>query len=248
MFKKDGSVHHEGIENEKNTIEILNKLNIYKDNVEKRGGTKNKEDAVSGHKKISIKRKKSLKIGSFDWCDLANCSDILGDRFDSFLENVKELRSLPKSILEDPTIKSQVENKFNSICESCLNDFTSEDLRTILQRAMQDTLSGFDIVVNDVQTKSIFLFPYENHPVNQYLNSNYRMTLRGKAKKSRTVIFSDGINDYNSGIRVRVVSNNGISAFLGISEKNSNSKVVIKIQQDNIKKLISVTEHQKYDY
>jgi hypothetical protein len=248
MFKTDGSVHHEGVQNEKDTIKILNKLKIYENKVERRGGTKQKADAVSGSKQIGIKRKKGIQNGSFDWFNTSQYNSVLGDIFQSFLENVKEFRFLPKSILEDDTFVNQVRDKFNVLCETCLNNLTSEDVATIIQQGMKDTLSGFDIVVNDCETKSLFIFPFENHLVNQYLNSNYTITLQGKGKSSRKVIFSDGIHTYDCGLRIRITSNNGINAFLGMSKSNKNSQVVIKLQQDNIKELLSVTKPQTYDY
>ena len=60
MYNTTGQVHREGVANEANTIALLNDLNLYSETVEKRGGTKLKEDAVAGNNKISIKRKKSI--------------------------------------------------------------------------------------------------------------------------------------------------------------------------------------------
>lgn len=248
MYKTDGSVHHEGVKNEMDTIKILNDLKIYQNEVLKKGGTKNKEDAVSGLKKISIKRKKGINNGSFDWFNSSKYNNFLDNTFDSFLENVKELRLLSTSIKEDSNFVSKVRSKFDILCETCLNGLTSEDIASILQQGMRDILSGFDIVVNDTETKSLFVFPFENHPINQYLNCNYTISLQGKGKSSRKVMFSDGINVYDCGLRIRVTSNNGINAFLGMSKANKNSQVVIKLQQDNITELFSVTKPQQYDY
>ena len=85
MFKTDGSVHHGGILNEDITVHTLNKLKIYSSEVEKRGGTKQKEDAVAGNQKISIKRKEGITNGSFDWFNTSKYNDVLGDTFLSFI-------------------------------------------------------------------------------------------------------------------------------------------------------------------
>ena len=248
MYKTDGSVHYDGIENEINTINLLNSFSIYEETVQKRGGTKQKEDAIAGNQKISIKKKSGLQNGSFDWINTSKYNDVISDNFKSFIENVKEFRTLPESILKDNTFIEQVRDKFNVLCDSCLNGLTDKDIKYILENGMRNCLVDFDIVVNDTKAKTVFVFPFENHPVNHYLNNNYTISLQGKGKSSRKVIFSDGVNEYDCGLRIRITSNNGINAFLGLSKANKNSQVVIKLQQDNIKELLSSTKHKKYDY
>jgi len=248
MFKTDGSVHHGGVKNEDQTVQILNEKQIYSDTVEKRGGTKQKADAVAGNKSISIKRKEGIANGSFDWFNTSKYNDVLGDTFDAFLSSVKEFRSLPQSIIRDDEFVLKVRDNFNQLCESCLDALSSDQVVEILQRGLCNANSGFDIVINDVEINSLFAFPFENHPAVEYLNRGYSITLQGKGKSSRKVLFSDGINVYDCGLRIRVTSNNGINAFLGLSKANTNSQVVIKLQQDNIKQLLSSTQSVKYDY
>lgn len=248
MFKTDGSVHHSGIKNESNTIEILNELKIYSNVVEKRGGTTTKQDAVAGNKSISIKKKEGIVNGSFDWFNSSRYNDVLNNSFDSFLSSVREFRSLPTSVLQDKDFIDTVRNKFNDLCEDCLNNLNSQQIIEILQRGLCDANAGFDVVINDVKTNHLYLFPFENHPAVHYINSGYTASLQGSGKSSRKIIFSDGINDYDCGLRIRVTSNNGINAFLGLSKANRNSQVVIKLQQDKIKDLIEQTKHKRYDY
>jgi len=102
--------------------------------------------------------------------------------------------------------------------------------------------------VNDTKTQSIFAFSADNHPAVDYINRGFTVSLQGKGKSSRKVLFSDGINVYDCGLRIRVTSNNGINAFLGLSKANNNSQVVIKLQQDKVKQLLSSTQSVKYDY
>lgn len=248
MFKTDGSVHHSGIKNETNTIKILNELKIYSNLVEKRGGTKNKEDAVAGDKSITIKKKEGIVNGSFDWFNSSRYNDVLNDSFDSFLSSVKEFRSLPQVILQDVDFIDKVRNKFNELCEECLNNLSSQQVIEIIQRGLCDANVGFDVVINDVKTNHLYMFPFENHPAVSYIKSGYSISLQGSGKSSKKIIFSDGINDYDCGLRIRVTSNNGIKAFLGLSKANKNSQVVIKLQQDKVKTLIESTEHKRYDY
>jgi hypothetical protein len=248
MFKTDGSVHHGGVKNEDQTVQILNEKQIYSDTVEKRGGTKQKADAVAGNKSISIKRKEGIANGSFDWFNTSKYNDVLGDTFDAFLSSVKEFRSLPQSIIRDDEFVLKVRDNFNQLCESCLDTLSSDQIVEILKVGLIDANSGFDVVVNDTKTKSIFVFNADNHPAVDYINRGFTVSLQGKGKSSRKVLFSDGITVYDCGLRIRVTSNNGINAFLGLSKANSNSQVVIKLQQDNVKQLLTSTQAKKYDY
>ena len=75
-YKTDGSSHRNGIKNEKDQIKMLKNGGVHKIlknvgsyKIEKRGGTKFKEDFViitdNGEYKVSAKRKKNLKSGSY---------------------------------------------------------------------------------------------------------------------------------------------------------------------------------------
>lgn len=248
MYKTDGSVHHGGVKNEDKTITILNELKVYSSPVEKRGGTTQKADAVAGDKQISIKRKEGISNGSFDWFNTSKYNDVLGDTFNDFLSNVKELRSLPKEILKDDEFVLKVRDNFNQLCELSLDTLNSEQIINILQRGLVDANSGFDVVINDTKTSVLYTFGAEQHPAIGYINQGFTAVLQGKGKSSRKVLFSDGINLYDCGLRIRVTSNNGINAFLGLSKANRNSQVVIKLQQDNVKQLLTSTEAKEYVY
>jgi len=248
MYPTDGSVHYEGIKNEDQTIVILNEKKIYSETVEKRGGTKLKEDAVAGNKKISIKRKKGITNGSFDWFNTSKYNDVLGDTFHSFISNVKELRTMSKDIIGDDEFILTVRDSFNALCKLSLDTLTSDQIINILSRGLIDANAEFDVVVNDTKTDELYVFGANQHPAVEYINQGFSAILKGKGKSSRKVLFSDGINVYDCGLRIRVTNNNGINAFLGLSEANSNSQVVIKLQQDKVKQLLISTNSQKYDY
>ena len=65
------------------------------------------------------------------------------------------------------------------------------------------------------------------------------ITLAGKGKSSRKILF----NGEDIGLRIRVVTNNGISALLGLSKKNKTSIPVVKIQQDKVHSLVENTKN-----
>ena len=249
MFKTDGSVHHGGVKNEDQTIEILNELKIYNQLVEKRGGTTQKADAVAGHQPISIKRKEGITNGSFDWFNTSKYNDVLGDTFDHFISNMKELRQMPKSLVSDEQFVLKIRDNFNQLCESALDTLTSAQVTEILRRGLIDANSGFDVVINDTKTSELYKFSADQHPAADYIQKGYSIVLKGNGKSSRMVYFVDADgNVYDCGLRIRVTSNNGINAFLGLSKANSNSQVVIKLQQDKVKQLLSSTQSAKYDY
>jgi hypothetical protein len=248
MFKTDGSVHHGGIKNENKTIDILNQIGIYNQLVEKRGGTTQKADAIAGDKKISIKRKEGIENGSFDWFNTSKYNDVLGDVFKPFFSNLKELRSISKDLIADDKFVLKVRDNFNKLCELSLNTLNSDQIIDILRLGLVNANIGFDIVVNDTKTDKLYIFGAENHPAVEYINQGFSAILEGKGKSSRKVLFSDGINLYDCGLRIRVTSNNGINAFLGLSKANKTSQVVIKLQQDKVKQLLISTNSQKYDY
>lgn len=238
-FKTDGSVHHGGVKNEDLTVAILNEMKIYAHTVEKRGGTKCKEDAVAGDQLISIKRKEGIKNGSFDWFNTSAYNDVLGDTFSSFLSNVKELRSLPELIRNDDELILKIRDNFNQLCESALDSLSKDQIVNILQRGLIDNNSGFDVVVNDTKSQEVYIFSADDHPAVSYIQRGFTPVLKGNGKSSRSVYFVDAEgNVYDCGLRLRVTSNNGINAFLGNSKANRNSQVVMKLQQDKVANLL----------
>ena len=248
MFKTDGSVHHGGVKNEDQTIKILNEMGIYDELVEKRGGTTQKADAAAGDNQISIKRKEGITNGSFDWFNTSKYNDVLGDTFNSFLSTMKEMRSMPKDLIQDDEFVLKIRDNFNQLCELSLDALTSDQIIDILNRGLVNANAGFDVVVNDTKTDTLYIFGADQHPAVGYINKGFSAVLQGNGKSSRKVLFSDGINVYDCGLRIRVTSNNGINAFLGLSKANSNSQVVIKLQQDKVKQLLTDTNSKKYDY
>ena len=69
-----------------------------------------------------------------------------------------------------------------------------------------------------------------------------------RAKSSRKIVFKNGNHVINTGLRLRVTSNNGINAFLGLSKANKNSQVVVKLQQDAVGQLVKDANADVYNY
>ena len=242
MFKTNGSTHYEGIANEHAVIELLNNRNYFDCPVTHLGGTKNKADAMAGEQPISIKRKKGLANGSFDW---VNTSDINGiiDRtiFTHFWQFVADCRKndITPDIME-------VRSWYNKCCEAALSKITSTQITKFLQEQVCDKQKGFQLVVADTEADTLYIIDHAATPLVKLLKQQYKPVLvQGRGKSSRKIIFvapGKTINDIGSGIdiglRLRVTSNNGIKAMLGLSKANKNSQTVIKIQQDKVQQFV----------
>ena len=248
MFKTDGSVHHGGVNNEAKTVEVLNSLNLYSEHVETRGGTKVKEDAVAGNKKISIKRKEGVSVGSFDWFNTSKYNHLFGESFSSFYSKMKQMRGLPVEVRSDEEFVSLTRSMFNDICEEALENLSAEAITNILLQGLCEDNEEMDIVVNDVKAKKLYIFQITNHPAFQLIREGFTPILKGTGKTSRQILFTNGKVTHNVGLRLRVTSNNGINAFLGLSKANKNSQVVVKLQQDDVKGLIQRANSKEHVY
>ena len=69
----------------------------------------------------------------------------------------------------------------------------------------------------------------------------YILKSSSRAKTSRQIWIrsSDGCEEINTNLRIRLVLNNGITALLGKSKANKSSCASLKIQQDNVDTFIS---------
>ena len=235
MYKTDGSTHYSGIKNEGKTAEILTEKNIFGCKVETRGGTKFKEDMVAGEVKISAKNKNKLSSGSFDWINTSKVvSGIFGHHFDTFKQEVSDIRAM--NVDDRRKYLVDVRKKFADTCASGF-DYLSKD--QVCDLIVDSIMHGIDcIIVNDKENSNLYSFHPGEHPAVKMAKTCDSVKLAGNGKGSRKVIFiKDGV-DYDYGIRLRITSNNGVSAFLGLSSANSNSQIVIKLQQDSVDKLV----------
>lgn len=241
MFQTNGSTHHNGVSNEHATIDLLNEHQVYPATVTHLGGTKHKADAMAGDKGISIKHKAGLKNGSFDW---VNTSDIFGviDRtiFADFFEFIDAARSW--SVEKREAVVEEVRDLFNECCEKALDSIHPYDLRDFLKTNITEKQHGMGIVINDTERETLHILEADRLIMTRCINANYSCELiKGKGKSSRRLVFNSMAvpHAFDCGLRVRVTSNNGIRAFLGLSKANKSSQVVIKVQQDNVREFVT---------
>ena len=83
-------------------------------------------------------------------------------------------------------------------------------------------------------------YSFEDSPLYDAIQNHTPKVVLGNGIDSAKVVFqTKGGEIIDHGIRIRIVTNNGIGALIGQSKANKSSIGVVKIQQDNIPGLIS---------
>ena len=237
MFNTTGKVHEDGVKNEFNTIDLLNEYGVYPNEVTHLGGTKNKEDALAGDHGISIKRKENLG-GSFDHVNTTKTGNLFSsmEKFKEFKKYTDKLKNSDEEI--SPEQVEEVREKFKLLCNDSLDSVNEEKLHEFIGDVI---INDHDIVINNISGETLYIIPNNGlHPV-MLIKQGYKAEVvqDGKIKLSRKIVFRKGDEVVDAGLRIRLTSNNGIKAMLGLSKKNKSSSVVIKLQQDNIKNLVN---------
>ena len=242
-YRTDGTPHLTGAKNEDNLIQRLQKTaqtlfpelsDDYK--VEKRGGTKFKEDVVIMDENIiipiSAKKKTSISNGSFDW---VNSSSATRD-----IDALKQFSNTVKSVGETQKSKSAARKIVNDAGNKALKDLDSSQLSDLLKEHVLNKNKGMKVIISETSTGNNWEYDFEDSPLANSIENHTPKIQMGRGKTSAKVIFEDSNGTtIDHGIRIRVVTNNGIGALIGQSEANSSSIGVVKIQQDNIPGLIS---------
>ena len=243
-FKTDGSVHIDGIANEQHLkTKLSNGLakEIYPDledkfHVEQKGGTKFKQDLeVSDSKmirKLSAKRKKGINNGSFDYVN-SSAAVKQYEVFNSITNTVKNLRSNPLSV-------SETRKLFNEASNKTMKNITSQQLSNILKEHVNQKNKDITVVITDSLTNTDYVYHFKDTPLYKAIRDFTPSFKWGRGKTSASIVFhdSDG-NEYDLGLRGRLVLNNGVNALLGLSNSNASSQPVFKVQQDSVQKMLS---------
>lgn len=234
MFQTNGSTHHEGIANEHDTIALLNEHKVYPQTVTHLGGTRNKADAKAGDKAISIKHKAGVRNGSFDWVNTTDLNGVI-DRtvFSDFLGFVAAARCW--SVEQRLAIVEETRDLLNEVCSAALDSITSEALTAFLSQHVVTANAGMGIVINDTKSETLHIMEADRLDLTRCLADGWTAHITsGRGMTSRKVTFKRMGQTLDLGLRLRLTSNNGIKAFLGLSKANRNSSIVLKVQQDNV--------------
>lgn len=262
-FPSDGRNHHSAIKNEKATKGFLETFghnlfpNLKKGKyvVESRGGPSNKADNViidsKGNKIfISDKEKKSgITVGSFDY---VNSSLAISEMISIKKKSVSHISKLLNEVEEvrkrDLNYRQKSVPKFrklvSSACHETLKNFGSDDLIYLLNRYLiQDNLD-MHLIITDCKNDKRYIFSFKDHPIIDLLKKDYVPSIALKdGKSSGRILFKKNEDVVDIGLRIRLHTNNGVTALLGAGGSNSNSCFVIKFQQDKIVDFLNRTNH-----
>lgn len=216
--------------------------------VEKLGGTQYVADLRFGKADISAKTKSS-KSGTTDWINTSKIEDIPG------IEKVQELVINLRGSQDDSTLtKEQAKKSFIKDAKSILNEETDIALESLsdsgfLAEFVEDVyntrMCNLDIVFNMKTAKELRHFKGEDHPISQFLNADGKFFLkkfRKNSYQSRNIMFRDASGVvHRTGLRLRMVLNNGMGALLAGKKWSSNptSVLTLKVQQEDHKGLFS---------
>ena len=242
-YRNDGSVHHSGIKNEGKVVDFL-KINpvLGIGEVIPRGGTKYKQDLEVNHGDettlISVKKKKKLTAGSFDYVNTTKIDEDLKKPFEEFFSNVKMIRNETKE--KRNQVKELIRDRFNSISSETLGGLEGSVLLDFINTNIIDKNIDMKMWVVDSENKKHLLYDFTSTPLYTLLENGYVPFVQkvNKISTSRKILFKKDNDVRDLGLRVRLVTNNGIGAMLGLSKSNKNSSLVLKIQQDKVHNLI----------
>ena len=239
MFKTNGSTHHEGVANEHDTIALLNAHQVFAETLTHLGGTRNKADAMAGTKPVSIKHKAGLRNGSFDWVNTSKTDTLIdASQFNPFLSFVANARQWDQAKRE--AIVTECRDLFNEICSAALDSIDPVTLTDWLRSELIEANDGMAMAITDTKAATCYVIEHEAIRAARLLEDGYGARVeKGRGMTSRKVVLIKDHHIVEVGLRLRVTSNNGIRAFLGLSKANRNSSVVLKLQQDRVDQLVA---------
>jgi hypothetical protein len=244
-FKTDGSCHKIGVENEKqicsyhsNKFTNINKIFANDKNVlwKHEGGTQQKRDACAiprnNPKKefdVSIKHVKNGKTGSFDWINTTS----IGSDFNEIRVKIDEFKK--KYFKQQITVN--IRNEMNDILSSAFEIINNRKLELFLER-LYEKYPKYILVANK-ESGTHTLYDKEDMMKTFRLKDIKLQQKTLRSKTSRAVFKKTNNGLVDTGLRIRLVLNNGLDALLG-NKKGKTSSLTLKIQQDQLKNLLGI--------
>ena len=141
---------------------------------------------------------------------------------------------------------------FKEATSSALQNCSSEALICFLEEHFIAPNRDMQCVITESSTRKLFVFDFANHPAVSLLNQEWKPFFADCADSSAKIMFKKNEKVVDSGLRLRLTSNNGIQAFFGLKRDRRGYKkqsvVVAKLQQDAVHKLIDATPHEVYSF
>jgi hypothetical protein len=185
-------------------------------------------DAVLGG--ISVKHHGGS--GTFDYINTTKVSEWLPPS-DTVVESLKQIRT---ECLGNPTALSVARTRVKQVIAPLWDALNDARIRGVLQTIHARSPEWLCIqtpsqlaIVPHARNLEIAKFPHD--PDTTY-------EIRGHAQSSRQIWRRTAGVWANTNLRLRLTLNNGVGALIGLSEKNKNSVLTLKIQQDAVKKLL----------
>lgn len=261
-YKTDGSSHQCGVKNETDicqylngnaTIDPLKFKELYNVSVdskmsfEHRGGTTSVSD-MDIYENDTLKDGSSIKnhkTGTYDYINSSAAMNLLpkemNDELKQMLNNIRV-----KYFKCGPEEKKVCRKELSEQINSCIDKISSDTLKKLLNYI--DNRNPGIVIINNCETQCLKVYKSDQFKeLSEYpkpeSECEYFLKKKRNAKNSRSIFRKtpDG-KEIDTNLRFRITLNNGISALLGLSNSNNNSVLSIKIQQDNVNKLLSSIE------
>jgi len=256
-YDNTGKSHNNGVSNEEMNIDVLNRrsdivydiwsqMNGVPYIAKQVGGTKTVVDGIvtfytpDGEVDYSISMKNADQESStHDWI---NCSsEVKKDHvlWGPWARTISDIRDD-----KDNLSYAKAEALQNIGRDTVMKNLSSNasEVKDFFRKHIINRNMGKYVIRHSKKTSSLQVYKFDDHPMVEYFKS---MSLKFMGtKKSRMIRFLDAQGkEHDCGLRIRIQTNNGTTALLGLNEgkvnskgnaKNNNASAVIKIQQEKI--------------
>ena len=252
MFPSDGRNHKNAIKNEHNTKAFLQK-NAHKIFTElknksyevlSKGGTQYKADNIIKYNdsqiNISDKEKRHGLGGSFDYTNTSAAVKDFGSagKFINNLDKEKD-KVLKKPLNARKKLVESYRDKIKDVSYLTLKAFTPKSLTSLINKYLIKPNKEMTMFITDGVKKKRYVFPFTNHPINNLMKQGYKPVMNVReGKSSGRILFEKAKQNVDVGLRMRIHTNNGATAYLSAGGSNKSAMFVMKFQQDGIRKLL----------
>ena len=243
-------MHQKGIKNEIWMCDFLTRVNHYGCVVNHKGGTKVVEDADTENvDKISFKR---WKGATHDWYNSSPLGREIGlyELINPFIEQFKkDIELVP--VNQHYKYRKEKEQQLNELIANSLDEFCTQEVADKIINNFISHTQGMDVAVNEIKNEKVHIYKFDEHPAVVYNKKGYKPVIvskSGKKKCSRSIFMVKDGDRVDTGLRIRFTTNNGLKPFTKEGSTNKTTISVIKLQQDDVKKVLSEVNKVCYNH
>ena len=240
--------HQKGIKNEIWLCQFLTEVDHYGCEVRHCGGTKVVKDGdTENGDEVSFKK---WMGATHDWYNSSPLARDIGlyNLIKPFIEQFKkDIKNVP--VDEHYTYRKQQENELNVLIANSLDEFCTQEVADKVIDNFISHTQGMDVAVTDTNNKKVHIYKFDEHPAVVYHNKGYKPVIvskSGKKKCSRSIFMVKGDDKVDIGLRIRFTTNNGLKPFTEEGSPNKTTIGVIKLQQDDVKKILDSVDTVEY--